>query len=366
MLQCELDLSLPYISSDLLGVGGVLRATPDDFVVDEVPLYEAQGDGQHLYVNITKVGLTTKEVQISLERLFGLKKGDVSFAGMKDKRARTTQTFSLSVGHKPPVFADTAGAKIEANLPVKVNWVHFHRNKLKLGHLLGNRFVIRIRELAQAPDEALPQAKAIVERLRSTGLPNYFGNQRLGDGGANVRQGWAILHGEREKRDRWLHRFLISAYQSYLCNRYLAERLERGCFDRLLAGDVAKKYATGGMFDVVDVTAEQPRYMAQEISFTAPLYGPRMWMAKEDAAEFENEVLQRAQVTLEDFGRVHVEGTRRMGRLLVPDLTVEGDDEGLVLRFELRKGAFATTVLRELMKVDGAALASIDEDDGDE
>lgn len=366
MLQFESDLNLPYISSDLLGVGGVLRATPDDFVVDEVPLYEAQGDGQHLYVNLTKVGLTTKEVQIGLERLFGLKKGDVSFAGMKDKRARTTQTFSLSVGHKPPVFADTAGAKMEANLPVKVNWVRFHRNKLKPGHLLGNRFVIRIRDLAQAPDEALPQAQAIVERLRSTGLPNYFGNQRLGDGGANVRQGWAIVHGERQKRDRWLQRFLISAYQSYLCNRYLAERLERGCFDRLLAGDVAKKYATGGMFDVVDVTAEQPRYMAQEISFTAPLYGPRMWMAKEDAAEFENEVLQRAQVTLEDFGRVHVEGTRRMGRLLVPDLTVEGDDEGLVLRFELRKGAFATTVLREVMKVDGAALASIDEDDGDE
>ena len=111
MLQFELDLNLPYISSDLPGVGGVLRATPDDFVVEEVPLYEAQGDGQHLYVNITKVGLTTKEVQIGLERLFGLKKGDVSFAGMKDKRARTTQTFSLSVGHKPPVFAETAGGQ---------------------------------------------------------------------------------------------------------------------------------------------------------------------------------------------------------------------------------------------------------------
>jgi tRNA pseudouridine13 synthase len=366
MLQSELDLNLPYISSDMPGVGGVLRATPDDFVVEEVPLYEAQGDGQHLYVSITKVGLTTKEVQIGLERLFGLKKGDVSFAGMKDKRARTTQTFSLSIGHKPPVFADTAGAMIEANLPVKVNWVRFHRNKLKPGHLLGNRFVIRIRDLALAPDEAYPQAQAIVERLKSIGIPNFFGNQRLGEDGANVRQGWAILHGERGKRDRWLQRFLISAYQSYLCNRYLAVRLERGLFGSVLAGDVAKKYATGGMFDVVDVEAEQPRYTAQEISFTAPLYGPRMWMAKEDAAELEDEVLRLAQVTLADFGRAHVEGTRRMGRLLATDLAVQADDEGLVLRFELRKGAFATTVLREVMKVDGAALASIDEDDGDE
>lgn len=227
MLQSELDLILPYISSDLPGVGGVLRAAPDDFVVEEVPLYEAQGDGQHLYVNITKVGLTTKEVQLGLERLFGLKKGDVSFAGMKDKRARTTQTFSLNVGHKPPVFAEMAGAQIETGLPVKVNWVRFHSNKLKPGHLLGNRFVIRIRELASAPEDVLPQAQAIVERLKSTGLPNYFGSQRLGEGGANVRQGWSIVHGERGKRDRWLQRFLISAYQSYLCNRYLAERLPR-------------------------------------------------------------------------------------------------------------------------------------------
>ena len=87
---------------------------------------------------------------------------------------------------------------------------------------------------------------------------------------------------------------------------------------------------------------------------------------RETAAELEEEVLRQAQVTLEDFGRAHVEGTRRMGRLLVTDLAVQADDEGLVVRFELRKGAFATTVLREVMKVDGAALAAIDEDDGDE
>ena len=228
MLQSELELSLPYRTAELPGVGGLLRASPDDFVVEEMPLYEAQGDGQHLYANITKVGLTTKEVQIGLERLFGLKKGDVSFAGMKDKRARTTQTFSLLVGHKPPVFAETAGALIEANLPVKVNWVRFHRNKLKLGHLLGNRFTIRITDLAVPVGEAQRRAEAIVARLLAGGMPNYFGGQRRGEGGANVRQGLAIVQGERSKRDRWLQRFLISAFQSYLCNRYLAQRMELG------------------------------------------------------------------------------------------------------------------------------------------
>jgi tRNA pseudouridine13 synthase len=366
MLESSLDLKLPYVTAGLPGVGGTLRGVPEDFVVEEVPLYEAQGDGQHLYVNLTKVDLTTKDVQIALERLFGLSKGDVSFAGMKDKRARTTQTFSMLVGHKPAEFADAAAVKIEANLPVTVNSVRFHRNKLKLGHLLGNRFVIRISDFSVPIAEAQFRAQVIVERLQAEGLPNYFGVQRLGESGVNARSGLAIVRGEQSKRDRWLRRFLISAYQSYLCNRYLARRMEIGGFDRLLEGDVAKKYATGGMFDVLDVGAEQPRYAEKEISFTAPLYGSRMWMAKGASGELEADVLQSAGTTLEDFSRAHIEGTRRMGRLLVTELSVAPDGESLVMRFELRKGAYATTLLREVMKVEGAELAPIDEDAEDE
>ena len=366
MLSYELDLSLPYLSADLPGVGGILRASPEDFVVEEVPLYAAQGDGQHLYVNITKVGLTTKEVATQLERLFVLKKGDVSFAGMKDKRARTTQTFSMSVGHKPAAFADSAASQIEANLAVTVNWVRFHANKLRPGHLLGNRFEIRITDLVLPVEVALERANAIAGEIKARGLPNFFGPQRLGNNGANVRDGWAVLHGERGKRDRWLQRFLISAYQSYLCNRYLARRLQNGSFDRLLDGDVAKKYDTGGMFDVVDAELEQPRYVAQEIGFTAPLYGPKMWQAKSAAAELEAAVLDEAGIALDDFGRAHVDGTRRLGRLLVSDLAITASEDSLVTAFMLRKGAFATTVLRELMKVDSATLATVDEDSGEE
>ena len=104
MLTSDIDLRLPYISADLPGIGGVLRATPEHFVVEEVPLYPAAGEGQHLYVNLTKVGLTTKEVQAQLARLFKLDRGEVGFAGMKDKQARTTQTFSLNVGHHAPDY----------------------------------------------------------------------------------------------------------------------------------------------------------------------------------------------------------------------------------------------------------------------
>jgi tRNA pseudouridine13 synthase len=365
MLEYNIDLNLPYITADLPGMGGILRATPEDFVVEEVPLYEAQGEGQHLYVNLTKVGLTTREVQNGLERIFGLKKGDVSFAGMKDKHARTTQMFSLSVGHKPSDFAESAAKLIEVELPVTVNWVRFHANKLRLGHLLGNRFRVRVSGLELPVVDALRRAEIIRSRILEHGVPNYFGSQRLGENGGNVRQGQAIVRGDRDRRnrsDKWLQRFLISAYQSYLCNRYLARRVDRGYFHRLLDGDVAKKYATGGMFDVIDVGAEQPRYAAQEIGFTAPLYGPKMWVAKAESGEFEGRLLEEEQITLADFGRARVEGTRRMGRLLANDLVLESDSAGVTASFMLRKGAFATTIMRELMKVDVQLLAAVEDD----
>lgn len=364
-MQNETDIvtSLPYLTARLPGVGGKLRATAEHFVVEEVGLYEAAGDGQHLYVNLTKVGMTTKEVQAQLEKLFELERGSVGFAGMKDKVATTTQTFSLNVGLKPAGFIDEAAQRIAAELPVTVNWVQFHRNKLRPGHLLGNRFTITVTELAVMPEIALQRAEAIAAEIRRRGLPNFFGVQRIGADGANVRQGLAVLLGERQRGDKWLRRFLISSYQSYLCNRYLVQRLEIGAFDHLLRGDVAKKTATGGMFEVEEVEVEQPRYVAQEINFTAPLFGPQMWAAKAEAGALEAEVLAAAPVTMAHFVQARVEGTRRPGRLLVPDLALRVHDGALVANFTLTKGAFATVVMRELMKIDDGQLSVIAEDD---
>ena len=352
MVDSSIDLSLPYITAGLPGIGGELRASADHFIVEELPLYEPQDEGQHLYVNITKVGLTTKEVQRQLEQLFRLRQGTVGFAGMKDKHARTTQTFSLLIGHQDEHFVAEASQKIAAALPVTLNWVRLHKNKLRTGHLLGNRFQITVTNLGIAPDEAMQRAQRIIDQLHSTGVPNYFGPQRLGLAGVNVVRGWEVLLGHKRVQDGWLRRFLISCYQSYLCNRYLARRVENGAFEHLLAGDVAKKYATGGMFDVADVVVEQPRYAAQEISFTAPMYGPKMWLAQAEAALLEAEILAEAEITLDHLQRAKIEGTRRLGRLLVSELQMKKVEDGLCFDFSLPKGAFATTVLRELMKVD--------------
>ncbi len=352
MVDSSIDLSLPYITAGLPGIGGELRASADHFIVEELALYEPQDEGQHLYVNITKVGLTTKEVQRQLEQLFRLRQGSVGFAGMKDKHACTTQTFSLPIGHQDQHFVAEAAERIQAALPLTLNWARLHKNKLRPGHLLGNRFQITVTNLDMAPDEAMQRAQPIIDHLRSSGLPNYFGPQRLGLAGVNVGRGWEVLLGHKRVQDGWLRRFLISCYQSYLCNRYLARRVESGAFAHLLAGDVAKKYATGGMFDVTDVVVEQPRYLAQEISFTAPMYGPKMWLAQAEAALFEAEILAEVAITLDHFQRAKIEGTRRLGRLLVPELHTKKVEDGLRFEFSLPKGAFATTVLRELMKVD--------------
>ncbi len=368
-------MNLPYVTHDLPGFGGTLRATPDDFSVEEIPLYEPTGEGQHLYVRLTKAGMTTKEVQQRLARLLQLERRAVSFAGMKDKHARTTQTFSINIGHQADEFAAEAEARLReglADLPVTLHWVQRHRNKLKLGHLLGNRFTIRITGLDIPIDEAASRAEAIAAQIGERGVPNYFGPQRFGASGDNAERGLAIIRKEQWVSDRWLRRFLMSAYQSHLCNRYLALRLERDLFDGLVLGDFAKKVDTGGLFVVEDLAAEQLRYAAHEISFTAPMYGSKMRAAQADAAALEDEVLAEAEVSLADLQRVKLNGTRRLGRLL-PKVEIDSTDDpaaevdgaahkALTLCFSLPKGAFATTVLREFTKQD----VFVDGDDVDD
>lgn len=362
-----MDFDLPYISADLPGIGGKLRAVPDHFVVEEIPLYEAAGAGTHLYVNLTRAGLTTRDVQAQLERLFRLGRGEVGYAGLKDKYARTTQSFSIAIHAPRPGIEEEMAQRIRDEMPVTLNWAALHRNKLKTGHLLGNRFRITVTELALPAQEALRLAEPIAARLRAQGAPNFFGVQRFGGQGDNACQGYDILMGGRGPRDKWLRKFLVSAYQSYLCNLYLARRIGMGAFTRLLAGDVAKKHATGGLFDVEDLEAEQPRFAAQEISFTAPMYGAKMRPARGVAGDLEAAVLAETGLTDRHWHAARIEGTRRLGRLLLPDLRLAavagGAAEGIAVEFTLPKGGFATVVLRELMKADGGELPVLEQDE---
>jgi tRNA pseudouridine13 synthase len=343
----SLDLALPYITKELEGIKGRIRAYPEDFVVEEVPLYEPSGSGSHLYVSITKRNQTTRDIQLQLAELFNLRPKNIGTGGLKDKNAVATQTFSLLVERnrmKPNDVVQIIGD----NLDVKVNWAKFHNNKYRAGHIIGNKFKVLISELRNS-NHAIEKSMKIAEAIHSMGVPNYYGEQRIGRGGKNVHEGWAILQGQKKFKDRWLSKLLVSGYQSYLCNRYLAERVRRGLFSKLLQGDIAKKHETDGIFWVNKPTIEQSRFNAQEISYTAPMFGYKMSQPLEESAILESEIFKESELSLEAFRRMNVTGTRRLGRM-IPKIKVSKVSRGIQLSFMLHKGSFATILLREFMK----------------
>lgn len=344
----RVELGLPYVTRDFPGIGGKIKQRPDHFIVEEIPLYEPEGKGEHLFVNITKENKTTREIQLELAELFKLKPHNIGRAGLKDKDARTTQTFSILLQNYNKPTRELKEL-IEKNIEVTVNWMKYHGNKLRTGHLLGNKFIITITELEVKKEEAYKVSRMISDQLHESGLPNFYGEQRTGKEGENIVLGWKILRGEEWIKNKWLRRYLISSYQSYLCNRYLAMRFRKGLFLKMLPGDLAKKHDTGGLFWVDDPVNAQRRFNNREISYTAPMYGYKMTEAKNEAKKLEDEVIEAAGISNDQFRKHKITGTRRLGRIL-PDITTEKSKKGIVLKFELPKGSFATIVLREFMK----------------
>jgi len=340
-------MDLPHITWSLPGIGGKIRETLEDFVVEEIPIFHPIGKGEHLFVNLTWEGIGTRRLSQSLATLFGLGKKAVGYAGLKDVRSVSTQTFSLLLGQLSYDDILNIHRVIEARLLVKVNWIRPHSRKLRTGQLLGNKFSINITDISMDLKKALFRAREIARTLESLGVPNFYGPQRVDS--KNVLRGYEIIKGRLRVRDRWLRRFLVSSYIDYLCNLYLIKRLENGDFFRLLQGDIVKKYSTGGMFVVEDPDAELFRFKAKEISFTAPIFGPRMWWAEKSSGELEKDIFEESGITLEELKKLGVRGTRRLGRLL-PEIAFRELDRGIRLNFFLPKGAYATIILREFMK----------------
>jgi tRNA pseudouridine13 synthase len=336
---------VPLVTRALPGTGGVLKRNSADFVVTEIPLYEPSGAGEHVYVRHRRANRTTRDVVKDLARAFGIDERDVGYAGLKDRRAIATQTFSLPL--REPDLAVIA-RRVDEHVAGETLDVKRHVNKLKRGHLIGNRFEIRLFETT--PD-ALDRARAVAEELARRGLPNAFGPQRYGDDGRNAEHGRALL---ARPRGGWLARLHLSAWQSSLFDTWLALRLERGLFERVVAGDVAKKLANGALFDVVDEAAENARVAAREITHTGPMFGADMRRAGGAAAELEDEVFVASGVTLDELARARLEGARRAGRIFVEELELEAIENGLRFAFRLPKGSYATTLLREFTKNDCA------------
>ena len=345
-----LEWQLPYLTAGLPGIGGRLRVTPEDFRVEEVPAYAPCGEGEHTFFAVEKWDLSTPLLVQEIAAALEISPHGVSYAGLKDARAVTQQVFSVQ-WVDPEVLLSL---RLEN---ARVLWAARHTNKLRVGHLRGNRFSIRIRDVSS---QAEARAAAILELLARRGVPNGYGVQRFGNDGRNAEIGWLLLRNDRAAlRARGIqqlpyrqHRFFLSALQSALFNRYLAERLRRGLLDEVLPGDVAKKHATGGMFTVEAAAAERPRVQAGEISATGPIYGYKLWPAQGEAAALEAAILAAAGLQLEDFRPAKLKGSRRPVRYLPEELTWRCDGDVFTVEFFAPKGAFATMLLRELLKAE--------------
>jgi tRNA pseudouridine13 synthase len=392
-----------YLTRDLPGVGGVIKKRVEDFQVEELPLYPPSGEGEHTFFEIQKTGLSTFQAVRTIARALGVSPNRIGYAGLKDAQAITCQVLSVQ-----GVTPDTVAA---LDLPgIRVMWAERHRNKLKIGHLRGNRFTIRIREVNES---ALTTCQDVLDVLFQRGVPNYYGPQRFGQRGDSAHLGRAVVQkdakgfieyflgqpssGEhravvaartRFDAGQWqealnllpgsmaderrvlqalidtrgdygqayavapkrLKTFLLSAYQAALFNKVLDTRLDT--LDRVYAGDLAVKHPGRSVFRVEDETAEQARAARFEISPTGPMYGYKMMQATGHQGKLEAGVLESEGLTLEDFrvgDGIRAQGTRRALRFQVHDPEL-WYNEGVVLRFWLSQGCYATTLLAEIMK----------------
>ncbi|MCA9521239.1 MAG: tRNA pseudouridine(13) synthase TruD, partial [Myxococcales bacterium] len=336
-------------------VNATFKAEPDDFRVDELPLYEALGEGPHVYLTLERRGQTTRELALELQRLFGLGEVDVGYAGMKDKLALATQAFSL---HLPNIALDEVRRRVESEMAVALVALTRHRNKLRRGHLAGNRFTITLRCSAE-PERELATAARLIEELRAAELPNFYGAQRFGVDQRNAMRGESILRRGHRPRS-FKERLFVNAFQSALFNVWLAERIARGDYARILPGDVAQKRTSGGIFDVVPDERDeaQARFDSGEIGYTGPMYGAKMREATADAGARERELLARSGIEEGAFRRAKLDGTRRIARVALDDAFVATDEAGIRLVLTLPKGCYATRVVHELLKPNDPQLAT--------
>lgn len=374
---------LPYATTDLPGVGGLLKVEPADFRVRELPLYPTTGEGDFLFLRIEKTGLSAEQLIQHLARALEVPRAEIGAAGLKDRQAITEQTLSV------PVRCEPLLARIDTTA-VRLLGVERHRHKLRTGHLAGNAFDILLR--TQVEDAGL-RALRIAESLRETGFPNFYGDQRFGQDQETLRLGFDLLTGQKTPRDihparrKFLLRLAISAAQSELFNGLLTARLRGGTWRTVLPGDVMQVVASGGLFVAEDLAREQPRLMGGEIVVTGPMFGPKMRSPEGPAADLEHEsalaTVSRCVSPLpESWGSGSpnewfrpysklASGTRRPLSISLIDLILTQTPAGLRFQFTLPPGAYATTVLREFQKevppaeiADEAALASDDGDGG--
>ncbi|WP_321778246.1 tRNA pseudouridine(13) synthase TruD [Sulfurimonas sp.] len=337
------------------------KQSPRDFVVEEIPLYEFSGEGEHLILFVRKKNLTTPELIGIFARFLGIKNRDIGYAGLKDKHAMTKQYISIHKQHEEKLEAfEHEGIKIVSKT--------YHNNKIRIGHLKGNRFFIKVKKVN--PTSAVKMDEAL-KNIAKFGMPNYFGYQRFGNDGDNHIIGEKIAKGQAKERNPRVRKLLINSYQSHLFNLWLSRRLEINrlvsSFEvselesvlnmpndevrklkqqkhpfKLVSGDIMEHYPHGRLFDFLGNEEDLERFDKRGISITGLLCGKKVKISSGISRTIEK-----------DFDdEINADGARRYAWVFPED--IEGRHKPIEAHYEMNftlpKGSYATVLIEEIAK----------------
>ncbi len=337
------------------------KQSPRDFVVEEIPLYEFSGEGEHLILQVRKKNLSTNEMIGQIARYLGIKNKEIGYAGLKDKNAMTVQYISL---HK----------KYEEALEnfnherIKILSKTYHNNKLRIGHLKGNRFYIKLKKVNPTSAAKIDEALKNIEKF---GMPNFFGYQRFGNDGDNHILGEKLAKGEARERNPRVKRLLINAYQSHLFNLWLSRRLEINTLVnsfkveeiesllnmpneevkkmkeqkhpfKLISGDVMEHYPHGRLFEFEGAKEDLERFNLRDVSPTGLLCGTKVRRATQNARDIEKDY----------DDEINADGARRYAWVYLTDIEGRFDrqEAQYEMNFTLPKGSYATVLIEEIAK----------------
>jgi tRNA pseudouridine13 synthase len=350
------------------------KAKPEDFVVNERLEVDFTGEGEHLWLHIKKSGINTAYLAKLLSEWANIPLRDVGYSGLKDRLALTTQWFSLRLPKKQKPDSDFAPVDIKEHETVKIIAEHWHNKKLNRGTHNANQFVITLRDIEFAKDQTLGDKSSVEQHLQTiseTGVPNYFGPQRFGFGGNNIREALNLFarplkstssakkKNKRKSAVREQNSMELSAARSLIFNQILAARVQDGSWNTGLNGEVFNLNGSGSIFasEHMDETL-QARLASGDIHPTAVMWGAGNDKVAGDAAELENTVVQQDALLAAlatGLEQREVKAQRRALRLPVEDLSWRWADEQdgeqtLVLSFTLTTGSFATSVLASVVE----------------
>jgi len=321
-------------------ITGILKENPDDFIVIENLSFDPSGEGEHLFLNIQKTNKNTLEVSDLLAKHFKVHPKNIAYAGLKDKCAVTSQWFSLPfpIKSKP----DIQGLETES---IKVIQSTRNIKKLKRGSILNNHFEIVLRDI----QGNLSTLEHKVEQINQKGVPNYFGAQRFGKNENNLISAKKLFN-NNIKCSRSQKSLYLSAARSFLFNEIVSKRIVDNVWDTVIEGDIATLNSSRSFFNIDSMDQKvQQRLKAGDIHLSAPLWGQGEAISKDNAFKLEQTVIQRNPIYSNGLENAGLQQDRRAMRLLIPDLKYRIADSNVTFSFSLSSGAYATSVIRELV-----------------